>query len=236
MNRKLFYTFIGLVILMLVYGCGELSDFGDRVNISILVAPSTAGTVLTSGGDEIGNTATFTAIANKNWQFAGWSGDVNSFENPLQIVLQDDVSLTANFSLFSNNYIFEITASDGESSVNLEFGQIPGATDLFDTGVDLETPPPPPGNTLYAWFESNERQLLRDFRNAFTDELTWNLEFQPGVEDSISFNWIYTEESFSGSLILMNSDSTIFINMFDEDEVKISSQETDALEIVYSFD
>lgn len=236
MMRKQFYILLTLLIFILIYGCGELSEFGDRVNISILAAPSTGGTVLTSGGDEIGNTVTFTAIANRNWQFAGWTGDAVSFENPLQIVLEDDVNLIANFSLFSNDYRFEITASDGNSSVDLEFGQIPGATDIFDTGVDLESPPPPPGNTLYAWFDSHERRLLKDFRNAFTDELTWNLEFQPGNEDSIRFNWSHIEESFSGRLILMNSDSTIFINMFEEDEVTISTQETDALEIIYSFE
>lgn len=234
--RKGFYIPTILIMMVLAFGCGELTPQGDRVNISIIVAPSTAGTVLTSGGDEIGNTATFTAIPNRNWQFAGWSSDVESFDNPLEVELEDDINLIANFSLFSNDYNFDLSVSDENSTVDLEFGQIPGATDSYDTGIDQESPPPPPGNTLYAWFEGDGRNLIKDFRNAFTDQITWNLEFQPGEADSIRIDWTSAEESFSGSLRLTDPNGSFSVDMFEESSFSIGSSEFESLEIVYSFD
>jgi hypothetical protein len=233
---KLLQAISVIALLILLGSCGELSSLDDRVSINIVVSPATAGTVLTSGGDVIGNEVQFNAIANRNWQFAGWSGDIQSFDNPLVFELQDDVNLTANFSLFSNNYLFELHVSDGNTAIDLEFGQIPGATDIYDTGIDLESPPPPPGNTLYAWFENDNRNLIKDFRNAFTDQITWNLEFQPGTADSIWFEWTYTEESFSGTLQLTDPDGTFSINMFDENSIAIDPTEVQSLEIIYSFE
>lgn len=234
--KKVFYILIVLMISILASGCGELTPQGDRVNISIIVAPSTAGTVLTSGGDEIGNTATFTAIPNRNWQFAGWTSEIESFENPLEIELEDDINLIANFSLFSNDYNFELSVSDENSTIDLEFGQIPGATDVYDTDIDLEAPPPPPGNTLYAWFEGDGRNLIKDYRNAFTDQITWKLELQPGEADSIRFDWTSIEESFSGSLQLTDPNGSFSVNMFEETSLSIGSSEFESLQIIYSFD
>lgn len=44
-----------------------------------------------------GEVVTLTAIADSDWVFNGWGGDVSSMENPLTITLYDDTSITANF-------------------------------------------------------------------------------------------------------------------------------------------
>jgi hypothetical protein len=120
--------FILATLSIMIAGCGEVAAPTDRVNISIIVAPSTAGNVLTSGGDEVGATAEFLAVANEGWRFSGWTGDVESADNPLNVELQSDIELTANFEVLSNNYRFDIQLTDG-TTAELAFGQKPGATD-----------------------------------------------------------------------------------------------------------
>ncbi|TVR30626.1 MAG: hypothetical protein EA390_07860, partial [Balneolaceae bacterium] len=73
-------------------------------------------------------------------------------------------------------------------------------------------------------------------RNAFTDQITWKLEFQPGSADSIWFDWTYTDESFSGTLQLTDPDGTFSIDMFNENSFVIDPTEIQTLEIIYSFE
>lgn len=229
------FSKISFLVILLLAGCGDAGPQGDRVNISITVNPSTAGTVLTSGGDEIGNEVEFLAVPNQNWQFAGWSGDIESFENPLSFMLEDNVNLTANFSLFSNDYKFDMLLTDGDSEADLEFGQIPGATDSYDSGIDLEAPPPPPGETVYAWFENGDRDLLHDYRNAFASEITWDIEFQPGSTGNILFEWTSERESFTGSLVLTEPGGSFEVDMIEENSHTVQSEDIESLQIRYRF-
>lgn len=225
---------IVVFILIIITGCGDFSSNGDRVSININQNPSTAGTVLTSGGDEVGNSAEFLAVPNENWQFAGWSGDLESFENPLEMVLEHDVQLTANFSLFSNDYSFELYVSDQQTEVEMGFGQIPGATDFFDSGTDLEAPPPPPGESLHAWFETPDKKLFWDFRNAFNDEQAWTLKLQPGSSDIVQLNWTHQQDAFTGSLSLTDPGGTFFLDMFEDNSLDIDINQIDELHIIFS--
>lgn len=229
------YFKISILLALLITGCGDAGQQGERVNISITVNPSTAGTVLSSGGDEIGNEVEFFAVPNKNWQFAGWSGDLESFDNPLTFILEDNVNLTANFSLFSNDYRFNMILTDGDTEAELKFGQIPGATDSYDSGIDLEAPPSPPGETVYAWFENGDRDLMHDFRNAFASEITWDIEFQPGSTGTILFEWTSEQESFSGSIVLTEPGGSFEIDMFEETRHTIQSEDIESLQIIYRF-
>lgn len=226
----------GIVLCLFIFlaGCGDFTSGGDRVSININQNPSTAGTVLTSGGDEVGNSAEFLAVPNQSWQFAGWSGDHESFENPLVMVLEDDVQLTANFALFRNDYSFELYISDQQAEVEMGFGQIPGATDFFDSGTDLEAPPPPPGESLHAWFETPNKKLFQDFRNAFSNEQTWTLKIQSGSRDVVYLNWTYLQDSFTGSLTLTDQDGTFILNMFDQNDLELNTGQIDELLIIFS--
>jgi len=226
-----------LLVIVTIYAtsCGEIILGGDTVQINLTVSPSTAGTILTSGGNRVGNTVEILAVPNQNWQFAGWTGDITTDENPLIIVLEENISLTANFSVLSNNYRFSLSLTDQQSVVEMAFGQIPGATDSFDAGIDLEAPPAPPEGTLHAWFDNDNRQLLKDFRNGFTSEITWPLNIKPGVADSVWLNWTFDEESLSGGVFLTNSERTFGVSMTEETSFSIHVDELDDLEIIYSF-
>lgn len=222
--------------LLLISSCGDFSSDSDRVTISISVNPPNAGSVLTSGGDEVGNTAEFLALPNNGWEFAGWTGTVESFDNPLSFTLESDVNLTANFSLFRNEYRYQLTLTDQVTSVDLQMGQLPGATDFFDSGIDLESPPSPPENILHAWFDSQEKELLWDFRNAFAPEIIWELEITGGQSETLTLSWTSLEESFTGTLFLTDADSSFEIDMTQTSQHSFSASQVETLQILYRFE
>lgn len=220
----LFFTFVFL-------SCGEINET-ERITIDVRVNPEGAGTVLTSGGAEIGNTAEFLAVENSGWTFAGWSGDVNSFENPVQVELVDDLEIVGNFALFVNNYIVSITLSDPATSVDLAFGQRPGATDGFDSGTDAEAPPPPP-DILHAWFEIGSLLLFEDFRNAFSPEVDWNLKLENVAPGQASLQWNLEVEEFSGTLTLTSPQSDIAVDMVENNSFEFNPDNIDEFTILF---
>lgn len=212
--------------------CGEVNET-ERINIDVRVDPEGAGTVLTSGGSEIGNTAEFLAVENSGWTFAGWSGDVNSFDNPLRLELTDDVEIVGNFALFVNSYTVNINLSDASSSVDLSFGQRPGATDGFDSGTDAEAPPPPP-DALHAWFEVGSLLLFDDFRNAFSPDITWSLKLLNAAPGSVILQWSLDTDEFTGSLMLSSPQADINVDMLENSSFEFSSNEIDEFTILFS--
>jgi len=224
--------FVITSLFFLITGCGDVSGPSDRVNISITVAPSTAGNVLTSGGDAVGATAEFLAVANDGWQFTGWTGDVESSENPLNVELQSDIALTANFEVLSNNYRFDMQLTDG-TTAELSFGQKPGATDSFDSGIDLESPPAPPENVLHAWLENDERELRHDFRNSLNSEIVWDLIVEPGETGIVEINWSLDDGFFEGSMILTDEEGSFNIDMLETNQATLEINSTRNLQIQF---
>jgi uncharacterized repeat protein (TIGR02543 family) len=228
-------------ILMLVFislyavSCEELILGGDTVKINLTVSPPEAGSIVSTGGNRVGNTVELVAVANMGWLFDGWTGDFTSDENTLIIVLEENLNLTANFLAMSNEYRFAMSITDNQTTVNMAFGQIPGATDAFDSGIDLEAPPAPPDGTLHAWFENENRQLLRDFRNVLTSEITWPLSIEPGIADSVWINWTLDEESLAGGVFLTNTARTFDVSMTEVSSFSIHIDELDNLEIIFSY-
>lgn len=229
-KSALFISFLTFLFL----SCGEF-DQAERVNINVSVNPEGAGNVLTSGGIDLGNTAEFLAVENAGWTFAGWSGDVESFENPLRVELEGDIEIIGNFSLFVNEYEFSLTVADPVSSVDLKFGQNPSATDGFDSGFDFEAPPPPPDG-VHAWFETGDLKLFDDFRNAFSREITWNLKLQNATSGSSTLQWSSEIVEFSGSLILSSPQGEFTVDMIENDSFSFNAEEFDEFTISFKLE
>lgn len=65
-----------------------------------------------------GEVVTLTAVADSDWVFNGWGGDVSSMENPIRITIFDDTNITANFMF--NAWVLTVSVyPEGAGSVSL---------------------------------------------------------------------------------------------------------------------
>lgn len=211
-----------IMAVFLLVGCNVLQEGDELPVLSANVLPSTAGSVLISGQGSENQQVELLAVANDNWRFSSWSGDIESNENPLNITLNENTELFANFVLAGNEYRVDLQLSDGENLSELSFGQTLGATDGFDTDLDLEGPPAPPDGILYARFGNSTRSLLRDFRNPYTNSVQWELRINPGNSGLIDLSWNIEIEDLPGTLIFTDSDESMSINMLEDSGVELN--------------
>jgi regulation of enolase protein 1 (concanavalin A-like superfamily) len=73
--------------------------------IAVNVQPPSGGTVASSPGDcnggtgyELNTQAVLTATANPAYRFSSWSGDATSTDNPVDVIMNSDKTVTASFS------------------------------------------------------------------------------------------------------------------------------------------
>lgn len=211
-NKNWNYAFLlASVIFMMpaISSCNIFEESEGAFIISTNALPATGGTVIQNGS----GTVELLAVANDNWVFTHWSGDVESTENPLQITLTQNTQVSANFALAGNDTRVLLTISDGQFISELEFGQKSGATDGFDTYIDLEAPPPPPDGVLFSWFDGADRPLLYDYRNPFTQNPVWSLRVRPGASQSVNLAWEIDFARDNVTWILSNEDETLQIDL-----------------------
>ena len=89
-------SFVSIFILLVLFSCSK--EDGNRRNagdVKTSVVPEGAGKVdfIDHGQDP---SALF-ALANEDYYFEKWTGDVNSTENPLTITINSPMNITANF-------------------------------------------------------------------------------------------------------------------------------------------
>ena len=77
-------------------------------NVNDLTMGSVSGNL---GTYEDGASAELTAVANEHYEFVNWTGDVNSTENPLNITVDGNKNITANFQE-QTKYIITASAAD----------------------------------------------------------------------------------------------------------------------------
>ena len=86
--------------VVLNYGFMSHVDF-----VTFNVQPTLGGIVSPSSGQyPVGTHLVVTALPNRDFFFAGWQGDVVSSKNPIEVVLDSSVNLTANFRLQVANF------------------------------------------------------------------------------------------------------------------------------------
>jgi len=100
--------------------------------LSTSVSPTESGSVDPSGGQFSADTAiSVTASANTGWQFSGWTGDTTSSSNPLNLVMDNDYSLVANFEKQTFTLTTNVTPA-GAGSIDPS-----GGTYTYGTNVNV---------------------------------------------------------------------------------------------------
>ena len=139
-NNKL----ISLLLLIIINSC--TSESTDEVVITpaviqkftLIVNSSEGGSVSTVGGEYTkGSTVTVTATPNPGYSFAGWTGNSSSSESSISIVIQGNISITANFTQdVIPTYTLSVSSSEG-GSVDIEQGEYEkGAIVEINASVD----------------------------------------------------------------------------------------------------
>lgn len=202
--------------------------------LTVDVDPSEGGSVdPESGTFEEGEEVEVTASAADGWSFAGWSGDISSDNNPLTFTMEDDTELTATFEEDAKAYSGAIEVDDGTESETVTFGMNQNATDGFDSGLDEEAPPAPPGDAFFAHFAIDGYNLYKDFRPVTKDQTVWELQFDTG-EDSITLSWNLDSSDYTGTLTLVDDpdNPSTTIDMDSESSYEITDSSVTTLYII----
>ena len=113
-------------------------------NVTINVNGNGTVTGANTGTYLEGTELTLTATPAEHYEFTGWTGDVNSTENPLTIPVDDDKNITANFA--KKQYTLTVFVNDENK------GTIDVATGSYEYGTEVTlTATPKPSYKLLAW-------------------------------------------------------------------------------------
>lgn len=128
-----------LCSLLLLFACSSDSDTGgdsgagETQKFTLLVAPNEGGTVSTAGGSYTkGTTVTITATPNPDYLFDRWTGSVNSQENPLELTINKNENIEANF--IKKQYELAVNI-EGEGTVDEKLLE---SAKSYDTGSQVE--------------------------------------------------------------------------------------------------
>jgi hypothetical protein len=146
----------------------------------------------------------------------------------------DENGLPTDDPEISSDYQFNLTVSAGDHVVELTFGQIEGATNSFDPGLDLEAPPGPPENVIHAWFENDERKLFKDFRDQETLEVVWSIFIDDAGHDQFTIEWTTDIAELPGNVAITNFDDGIVVeDMTDQNSVDLDLNQLGGLQIEF---
>lgn len=227
---------IGLLFgtILIAAGCGTTDSGGDdnppettTYTLTTSVSPQGGGSVSPASGtfDE-GENVSVEATANDGWVFDSFTGDIQSADNPLNFTITANTSLTANFTDVSSSYTVDITASNGPDQIDLRLGQ-------QQTPESVEAPPVPPAGAFHAWFERDGDDLFTDVQNQTLTEVTWQLNLQPGDEDTVTLTWVPDVDKADGTLTLTDQSGSFSVDMFTDNSYQVNAAQVNELIIEY---
>ncbi|MBT4293442.1 MAG: VCBS repeat-containing protein [Cryomorphaceae bacterium] len=103
---------------------------------TLTVSAGDGGSVSTTGGSfASGTQVSITATPNSGYSFSGWSN--GSTANPLNVTLNSNTTVTANFQVIVNSYTLTVSTGDG-GSVSSEGGEYEEGTEVTITATPDE--------------------------------------------------------------------------------------------------
>ena len=185
---------ISLLLLIIINSCS--SESTDEVVITpaviqkftLIVNSSEGGSVSTVGGEYTkGSTVTVTATPNPGYSFAGWTGNSSSSESSISIVIQGNMSITANFTQdVIPTYTLSVSSSEG-GSVDIEQGE-------YENGAIVEINASVDENYQFVnWTDSNGTVL--------GEELLISVTINEDTQIQANFSLIQENITFSNPLI-----------------------------------
>ena len=133
MRRACFPAWFAVVVLAIVSPASHAATqlLTVTVNGSGIVHRNPTNTVVPQGA-----IVTLTAIPETNWLFTSWSGDLTAVTNPVNLVMDRDKAITANFSRFPE-YALSVSV-EGQGTVTPQGGTYPSNTSVTLTATPIE--------------------------------------------------------------------------------------------------
>ncbi|WP_441001230.1 BspA family leucine-rich repeat surface protein [Fodinibius sp. SL11] len=166
---------------------------GETTTYTVDVSSTDGGTVSPSGANEYdeGENVEIEASSNEEYNFTGWTGDLESSDNPLTLTVDQDYELTANFEIKS----YDLTINtEGEGEVAEE---VVHQNKDYESGTLVElTANPAEGYEFVEWTgdlsgTENPQQITVDDPKEVTavfEKKTFSLTTSTDGEGSISRN------------------------------------------------
>lgn len=205
---------------------GDGDDEPIEYSLSVSTDPSNGGSVDPSEGTyEDGTEVTVEATASNGWSFTGWTGDIESSDNPLTFEITSDTEMTANFEEQARAYRNQLEVTDGTNAEMLTFGMDENATSDFDEGMDDEAPPAPPNGSFYGHFVIEGYNLFVDYRPVTDEQIMWELHFGGEGDAAVTLSWDFDSSSYLGTLTLVDDpdNPSIEVDMGSESSYEASS-------------
>ena len=202
------------------------------------VIPEGAGSVSPSSGEfPIDTQLQVQATGTEGYVFQEWTGDINSTDNPLVFNIESDTEITAVFQEGESQQSFEhqISLSDGVNpAVTLSFGMKSEATSGFDSGINRDLPPPPPGSGFDARFSIPDYGLAEDYRAVRNQETEWTMQIQSVDTNNVTLSWDFSGTSHIGSLTLVDDpqNPSLEVDMKSENTHQVTGTTQSTLYII----
>ena len=169
------------------------------VNQEIVLAKST------SKDYESGTTVQLSAIPDDGWMFVGWTGDHTSTENPIQLTMDQAMSITAKFEKVTYALTIE---TDGNGTVNEEIVQAKSTTD-YDSGTTVQLTAIPDEGWIFVGWSGDHIGTANPIQLKIDQAMTITAKFEMDMSIPIQF-WIVgngsVEAEWVGDPALGNSD------------------------------
>jgi uncharacterized repeat protein (TIGR02543 family) len=96
----------------------ELYADGPAAKFTFTTSAASGNVTLNPAGGtyDAGTTAIATATPDAGYKFTGWSGDLSGATNPVSVLMDKNINVTANFALIT--YTLSATASNGDIAMN----------------------------------------------------------------------------------------------------------------------
>ena len=246
MHRTLTILTSFLIFLLTSTGCKETVDPDPEdpipiYDLTVNISPdNSAGTVTPPKGTYYPNEQlNLTATSAEGWRFINWTGEgISSTENPINIRINSDITITANFLQIAENFIIGIPVTDGEHFEKVTL--ISGGNGNPDAGLDQddrESPPLAPPDAFFVGSVVDNMNLFTDSRPT-ANRIVWEIRLSREAGRSMALeNWDISDQ-LEGNLMLVNdpdaSNPSIEVDMQSESSYTVSDSSIQTLYVVYS--
>lgn len=248
--RKIATVFLSSIILVLALSnCEENSPVGpdndppaSTYELTVNISPDdNAGSVAPGNGIfDANEQVTLTATSAEGWQFENWSGSgVSSTENPYQLTMDRNRTITANFLRIDEpeTFITDIDISDGSHTRKLTIvSDDNGSAQPSLDQNDIEGPPIAPADAFFVGSLVANMNLYKDVR-PIANRIVWTVRLYREEGKTIILDNFTVSKELNGSLMLVDDpdDTTpnVEINLQTSSGYTISDASVQYLYVVY---